>query len=649
VVATRGSAVWPLIALLIVSAAFAPLPRAALGRAAPDSDPDSLYRRALGHLAQTTHEYRQLGLRELDEAVRLSGERIDILHAAARTYSAMGHHGMARRCLDRLARRVPDDAEAQDGLGQLWKWEWLASVDPSAHQKALECLLRCAGLDAKNLECRLAITALALARHNVPLAMIGARSAIASDQGAVETALALGCASYRAGDLARADSAFRAAIPRLPPELRRRFTDLAGVAFDARAPLASEEADRLAEAFWRGSDPDLTTPENEAHLDFLARVAHAVLLFRDRQGVRWDLRAELLARYGIPATVELPHPALNEGISASSTAFTYLAFTPRLRQMGRGTDLTFPYHKQTWIYPELGLRMDLWDQTLDESYGLAVEYDREAVRSPSPELLRARPDLVALDGGRGVYRALPPGVTHLPARGSVATFPTDSGARLVAHLETAGGPADSLWGSWSVVGADGRAAARGQRMLSVSACDPGARRVVQFDAEVPPGDYRVHLAVDDRRGRRGITRLESQVGIPSGRLAMSALLPVCGTSLAAAGGPVWIEPDLDRRLKGSRAITVYFEIDRLALDAEGRSRFAYHYALQRVGADARRGRRADPVIEASRDEENVGAHRRQFVTVPAPSLARGTYDLEVQVRDLGSGDVATRTVRLVKE
>jgi hypothetical protein len=423
------------------------------------------------------------------------------------------------------------------------------------------------------------------------------------------------------------------------------------VAFGASpAPIESEEADRAAESFWRGSDPDLTTPENEARLDFLARVAHAVLLFRDPQGVRWDLRAELFARYGIPATVEMPRlPGIDEGMSPSSTAFGYLAFIPRLREQGRGTDLTFPYQKQTWVYPELGLRVDLWDQSLRQSYGVAVDYEYDPVRTPRPELLAARPDLVALEGGRGVYRALPPGVRFLPARGSVATFPADSGARIVAHLETAGGPADSLWGSWIVVGADGRAAAHGDRMLSVSACDPGERRIVQFDAEVPPGDYRVHLVVDDHRGRRGIARLESRVGTPSGRLAMSALMPVCGTSAGSAGGPVWIEPDLDRRVTGSRAIMVYFEVDRLALDAGGRSRFSYHYALRRVDPDARAGHRADPVIEASRDEENVGAHRRQFVSVPVPSLARGTYDLEIQVRDLGSGEAATRSVQLVKE
>src|SRR5262245_14708859 len=94
-------------------------------------DADSLFRRALGHLAQGTHDERRLALRDLDDAARIAGERTDILHAVAWTYSAMGHFHEARSSLDRITRLTPGDARAQRGLGQLWKWEWLASVEPS--------------------------------------------------------------------------------------------------------------------------------------------------------------------------------------------------------------------------------------------------------------------------------------------------------------------------------------------------------------------------------------------------------------------------------------------------------------------------------------------------------------------------------------
>jgi hypothetical protein len=257
---------------------------------------------------------------------------------------------------------------------------------------------------------------------------------------------------------------------------------------------------------------------------------------------------------------------------------------------------------------------------------------------------------MAMEDGRAVYRALPPGVALMPARASLAQFPSDSGARLVAHVEVPGGPADMLWGSWVVAAADGRAVARGDRALTLSACDPGEKRIVQFDAAVPPGDYQVHLSVDDHRGRRGIVRLTSRVEPAADRLAMSELVLLCGPpAAAAAGAPVLLEPSLDRRVGGARAVAVYFEMDGLAPGPEGRSRFEYRYALRRFDPDARAGRAVDAVLQASREEENVGPHRRQFVSVPIPSLARGSYDLVIEVRDLESGGTATRSVRLVKD
>lgn len=607
--------------------------------------PDSLYRRALERLARRTPDDRRMALKDLEEATRLAGPRTDIRQAVAWTYSAMGHHARARACLDQITRLVPDDASAQLHLGQLWKWEWLASVEPEDYAKALRGFYRAAELAPNDLEARLALTAMALARNNIEFGMLAARSAQACDPGAVETALALGCAAYRVGQLARADSAFRAAAPRLPSELRRRFTDLNGIAFDAPGePLGSEEAQRATSAFWRDQDPDLTTRENEAHLDFLARVAHATLLFRDQGRVRWDMRAELFARYGIPKRIQLPPPP-----DADEDVFTWLTFAPmRFGRAIGGASVAFPFHKQTWIYPELGMRVDLWDRTLRESYALPVAYAEETDPRPSHDHIAAQADLWALEGGRGVYRALPPGTSSMPARASIAHFPGDSGVHVVAHLETAAGPADSLWGSWVVVGERGEEVARDLGALAISACDPAGRRVIQFDAEVPPGNYRVHLSVDDRRGRRGVVRLEGRVEPPPTQLAVSQLVLVCGTPAGfPPGAPVRIEANLEGRVSDPRTISVYFEVDRLVLDSAGRGRFAYQYALRLLDPEGAQGRRTETLAEAAREEENLGSHRRQFLTAPVPWLAPGTYEFEVLVRDLHSGAMARRSVKLV--
>src|SRR5262249_20125224 len=155
-----------------------------------------------------------------------------------------------------------------------------------------------------------------------------------------------------------------------------------------------------------------------------------------------------------------------------------------------------------------------------------------------------------------------------------------------------------LWGSWAVVGADGQVVARTRGELSISACDPTGRRVAQFNAVVPPGDYRVHLAVEDRRGPRGAVRLESSVGPPAGGCAVGDLVMVCGPPPGApAEGPVWIEPNFEHRLGRTRALSVYFEVDHLAVGSDGHSRFRYRYVVRGVAPDGQPRPDAPPAFE----------------------------------------------------
>ena len=42
-------------------------------------------------------------------------------------------------------------------------------------------------------------------------------------------------------------------------------------------------------------------------------------------------------------------------------------------------------------------------------------------------------------------------------------------------------------------------------------------------------------------------------------------------------------------------------------------------------------------IDVSREESNVGSHRRQFVSIPIAALTAGAYELHIEVRDLIAG------------
>jgi hypothetical protein len=293
------------------------------------------------------------------------------------------------------------------------------------------------------------------------------------------------------------------------------------------------------------------------------------------------------------------------------------------------------------------MKVNLWDRSLTQTYELPVSYVRDTSPRPDPASLSGHADLVVLGGGRGVYRAIPPGLGLLAARAELSRFPGDTATRLVAYVEAPGGPADSMWASWAVADDDRRQVARGSAPLAISACEPTERRVAEFSAAVPPGHYRVDLAVSDGHRRRGLVHLAARVEPPPERLTLSDLVLLCG---APAGDvPVRIEPNLDGRIGGARAVSVYFEADHLAAGPDGRSRFAYTYAVQPASPRGRPTGGAEPVFQATREEEYVGTRRRQFVSAPLKGLKPGTYEVQIELRDLVSGATASRAVQFVKE
>ena len=121
---------------------------------------------------------------------------------------------------------------------------------------------------------------------------------------------AAGLATYRLGQLARADTLFNRALARFTPAERNEITSLGRITRKADSiridELSEAERARTEQAYWEAADPLLATPENEAKLEYLARMAFADLRFSDddtRQvGWRTD-RGLIIARYGEPPVV----------------------------------------------------------------------------------------------------------------------------------------------------------------------------------------------------------------------------------------------------------------------------------------------------------------------------------------------------------
>jgi len=591
---------------------------------------DSLRRLAAERVTLGTLDARRQAMSELEQASRLAPGDHQVWLALGRLCLESGQRQRGRDCYERALRAAPDDYQAHAELGAAWTWEWLSSFEGSALANAERNLERAAELDPSAAQNWARLSALSLSRGRRDRAVHAARRGLAADPLAWEPMVALACAAWRSAQPALADSAFAVAIDRLPDDARERFAAAPWSVDDREGP----ESDRLP-------DPDLTTPENEAELDYRTRVGLALLLFRDANGPRWDMRTELFVRYGPPASVQI-----NPVSSPKEFWYTRMVDSPSFKYLP--PPMFFPFSVQAWAYPELGMWVELWDRGLNQTFGLPYTTDDYADPRPDPRLLASRTDLVVLGDGRGVFRAMAPGAKPVSAGGRVAQFPTETGTLLLAHVVTSGEPADTLRAAWALVAADGQVVARGSHAMSASACDPASRRVAEFSATVPPGEYAVDLTVSGSAGRRGLVRLGATVSPPTDRLDLSDLVLLCSsTDLPFTSDVVRIEPNLDRRVAGDEPMAAYFEINHLAPGSDGRSRFRLDCSLHRVEHDDKPKR--DAAYQTSREETHDGAHRRQFLTVPMRSIKPGVYALRVQVRDMVSGTEAAVETRFVRE
>jgi Flp pilus assembly protein TadD len=608
---------------LLLSALVVASPAHAADRAR-EVEADSLARSAQSLLEGKGVEPRIGALRALDRATTLAPNREDLWLAYGRACVATGRLERALACFRKATKLAPDDAIAWSALGGAWKDDWLAHLDRLSLDNARACYERASRLAPQDVSALTALSALALLRGDPRAALDAGLRANALDPRGPRPMMALGAALFRLGSLANADSAFRAA---------QRHTD---EPFDWRLSNESFE--------WVATDPDLTTPENEARLDYLTRLALVYFLFDDEGTLRWDKRAELFVRYGPPASVEF-NPAHEQLGWESELDFHYAP--DAIRPFYAPSPIGFPYDLQVWNYPDLGMSVELWDRFLTHEYDVPYSNAVDLDPLPDPAMLEGRTDVIALAGGRGVFHALAPGVRPFPLAASCARFPGRDGVRMLGNLRADAAPSDSVWGSWALADSTGHVVATETRRLDVSACEPGKRQVGTFAAELPPGDYRLDFSVWDRRGRRGVEHLRTSASKPGPGPLLSDLVLLCATSPQIAQPEAFrIEPDLDGRVSGSQ-LTFYCEIDGLLSSATRPASFAYRSEIFALDKKGRRSAR--PVYEASREEQNVGSHRRQFVTAPIRELAPGGYEFVLEVTDQANASTVTRTVRFVKD
>ena len=137
-----------------------------------------------------------------------------------------------------------------------------------------------------------------------------ARPFIEAGTGSARIRLAAGLASYRLGQLREAESYFKDGIQRMSAADRQDMTSLSRIVRKAEAASYESLTDtsrmHTDSAYWEAADPLLSTPENEAWLEFMARNAFSDLYWTDadmrQTGWKTD-RGVIVARYGEPPQV----------------------------------------------------------------------------------------------------------------------------------------------------------------------------------------------------------------------------------------------------------------------------------------------------------------------------------------------------------
>ena len=640
---------WTLLACALCVAAPAIAARSSL--AATDRAA-ILFRDAQRRLAENTVDGRHAAIDHLEQALRLAPDRIECLLLLGHAQELSGYYSEAHFTFHRVTRVAPQEPEAYAELGAFWKREWLKYLEPALLDSARAACEKLVKLRPYSCDGWLALAPLRYESGDLEGAADAADHARRARPGRADAAAAAACLAYRRGELERADSLFRAAIPRLPKDVRALYDDIAPVAADsdltAFAAIAPAQRAAFLDAFWSRVDPDPTTAENEARLEYWSRATHAWLLFRDPLQPALDARTQIYMRYGPPR-----HVAYNP--LGERLWFKFKEYDPQEARSGGRTASwqEYPLNALVWEYPEVGMRIVLQDRRLDGTYDFPFERAPDPRSTPNRELLARRSDLIATGAGRGLFPTLPPRAQRLDVRGMVAHF-GERGSRLLAQVDAPASPADSVYGRWVIQDAAGREVARGAGPFATSACDPTERRVTELSADLAPGDYVVIVSARDGR-RRGLYRAPAHIEPPSQALAMSDVVLTCGTAGAfATPGAIRIDADLGGVVADRAAVSAYFELYGLAPGKDGVARFEYQYLIQPAESGKSFLQRVfsfvspPNVVTVQREEIQRSSMRRQFVSVPVQSLGPGRYRLEVRIKDLVTGARAAGSTRFEK-
>jgi GWxTD domain-containing protein len=349
---------------------------------------EALYRSAVLDLGRNTIDTRRRAIASLEQATILDPSNPSYELLLARAYYQCGFLQLSKQRFERIEKLLPADADGHFGLGLAWRRDWLKYLERKSLVHAIDEFREAGNLRPTMTDAWLELVPLLVERNDLAGASNAADQAFAADPKRPEALLARAECAYRRGDVRLADSLFRAAVPRLPRLARERFDDISPVATERdtfalhRLPAAAQR--EFVSRFWRDNDPDLSSVENEAMLEYWSRVAQAYFLYFDAHRREWDERGEVYVRYGPPTAVSYNPVGMR-------LSYQFGVDVRGGSVVSMGTGPPYPMNALVWSYPELGMDVVMQDRMLSEYYLLPITRDFDPDPVPNPAALERQP------------------------------------------------------------------------------------------------------------------------------------------------------------------------------------------------------------------------------------------------------------------
>ena len=440
----------------------------------------------------------------------------------------------------------------------------------------------------------------------------------------------------------------------------RIFLDETEVA--AYPALSVEQRRELMRKVWASFDPTPTTDRNERKEEHYRRLADAREKFSRSGSPPWDMRGELLIRYGPPPIREVIPATIEYGTVIPPREIWMYTRPPEMTFEMTDLDLKDDF-QETFPWMESN-RADLvaqGHQNVDQESSISRELVGPSITEQSEHFREER------RFGEGVHALQENAQSYVYDFGGrkldyifdVMNFATTTPSKTQVDIGLLFRAADLQYqGGAATLDVD--VVAKTMDFLEVARAShtmhqngPLASNQLVADEvalELAPGDYRLALQVrDSQSGNVGVFTTTSTVReFTRDRLEISDLQLASSVQAGQAGnrfskGDVFVVPHPGGTYPRGGSVSLYFEVYGLTMPSSGMAEFTFTLSVTPRTADRAHVR---PSIAISNDQTSRTPDAQKYFSFNTTSMEPGLYDVEVRVTDRLTNATASQSAEL---